>query len=195
MRNGRKTCREMEEKTFFFRKKKNRKWPKRLFKTESNIFFPKNFFLTFKFLLMTLQRLKPSDFISYCLIDFYFKGNYHQRTILSPTCLCKTFQNHFCIFKLLAKKSEMSDISWHVKLTTWNPNVSIYKSSFIGMKPSSFIYMLSQTAFMMAELSSYRGQVAHKPGTLTFLAFIGKACLMGVSSLNPGTMFQILRSF
>ena len=55
-------------------KEQNKKWPKRLFKTNPTFFFPKNFLLTFKFLLMTLQRLKPSDFISYCLINFTLKG-------------------------------------------------------------------------------------------------------------------------
>lgn len=68
-----------------WKKRHVKKWKKRHFslgkkKIESDqkgylrqnptFFFPKNFFLTFKFLLMTLQRLKPSDFISYCLIDF-----------------------------------------------------------------------------------------------------------------------------
>lgn len=71
-----------KKRHFSLEKKKKESDQKGCLKQNPTFFFPKNFFLTFKFLLMTLQRLKPSDFISYCLIDFTLKGT----TIKGQVC-------------------------------------------------------------------------------------------------------------
>ena len=88
-------CREMEEKTCATLQEKNRTGSdqKDYLRHNPTFFFPKNFLLTFKFLLMTLQRLKPSDFISYCLIDFTLKGT--------------TMKGQFCPLHVYARPSRI----------------------------------------------------------------------------------------
>lgn len=70
-------------------------------------------------------------------------------------------KNGFYIFKWLEKSKKSSNISWYINIIL-NSNFSVYKESFIGTYPRSFICVLFMAATQWQVKGCYRGLITCK---------------------------------